>query len=74
MEGLVGFFGANSAVEAARIIESMGKEKKREGSTEALRALEREIALVSIALEDYGKGCCVWVVSRCQASGWLGRA
>jgi HPt (histidine-containing phosphotransfer) domain-containing protein len=55
LKGSVSFFLAKSAVEAARILESMGKEEKLEGINEALCVLEREMALVLFALEAIGK-------------------
>jgi HPt (histidine-containing phosphotransfer) domain-containing protein len=55
LKGSVSFFGAKSAVEAARILESMGKQEKLEGIDEALGVLEREIALVLSALEGIAK-------------------
>jgi HPt (histidine-containing phosphotransfer) domain-containing protein len=56
LKGSVSFFGAESAVEAARVLESMGKLGKLEGVREAFCVLEREIALVSFALEEIAKG------------------
>jgi|HubBroStandDraft_6_1064221.scaffolds.fasta_scaffold34869_2 HPt (histidine-containing phosphotransfer) domain-containing protein len=55
LKGSVSFFVAKSAVEAARTLESMGKEEKLEGINEALCVLEREIALVLCTLEAIGK-------------------
>jgi len=55
LKGSVSFFGAKSAVEAARILESMGKQEKLEGVDEALGVLEQEMALVSFALESIAK-------------------
>ena len=55
LKGTVSIFGAPAAVEAARILEFMGKEKKLEGVSIALSALERELALVSSALEEIAK-------------------
>ena len=55
LRGSVSLFGAREAVEAARILESMGKDQKLEGLTEAVGVLEREIALVSDALKDIAK-------------------
>lgn len=55
LRGSVSLFGAQEAVEAARILESMGREKKLEGVAEAVGVLEREIALVSCALEEIAK-------------------
>jgi HPt (histidine-containing phosphotransfer) domain-containing protein len=55
LRGSVSFFGAKSAVEAARILEFMGKLEKLESVDEALGVLEQEIALVLIALEEIAK-------------------
>jgi HPt (histidine-containing phosphotransfer) domain-containing protein len=55
LKGSVSFFGAKSAVEAARILESMGREEKLEGVHEALSVLEREMAVVLFALEGIAK-------------------
>ena len=55
LKGSVSFFGAKSAVEAARVLESMGKEEKLEEVNGALVVLEREIALVLFALEEIAK-------------------
>lgn len=55
LKGSVSSFGANSAVEAARILESMGKQKKLEGVNEALCVLEREMALVLFALGEIAR-------------------
>jgi HPt (histidine-containing phosphotransfer) domain-containing protein len=55
LKGAVSVFGAKSATEAARILESMGKQENLEGVNEALGALEREMALVVFALEAISK-------------------
>jgi HPt (histidine-containing phosphotransfer) domain-containing protein len=55
LKGSVSFFGAPSAVEAARILEAMGRQEKLEGVNEAFRVLEREAALVLLALEEIAK-------------------
>lgn len=55
LKGSVSVFGAKSAVEAARILESMGQQEQLEGVKEALCVLEREMALVSFALEGIAK-------------------
>jgi HPt (histidine-containing phosphotransfer) domain-containing protein len=55
LRGSVSFFGAKGAVEAARILEFMGKLEKLESVDEALGVLEQEIALVLIALEEIAK-------------------
>jgi HPt (histidine-containing phosphotransfer) domain-containing protein len=51
LKGSVSVFGAKSAVDAAQNLESMGRERKQEGLGEAFAALEREMALVTSALE-----------------------
>jgi HPt (histidine-containing phosphotransfer) domain-containing protein len=55
LKGSVSFFGVQRAVEAARILESMGKEEELQGANEALCVLEREMALVVLALEEIAK-------------------
>jgi HPt (histidine-containing phosphotransfer) domain-containing protein len=55
LKGSVSFFGAQSAVEAAQILESMGRQDKLEGVNEALCVLDREMALVLFALEEIAK-------------------
>jgi two-component system, sensor histidine kinase and response regulator len=55
LKGSVSFFGAKSAVEAARILESMGRQAKLEGVDEALSMLEREMVPVLFALEEIAK-------------------
>jgi two-component system, sensor histidine kinase and response regulator len=55
LKGSVSVFGAKSAVMAAQILESMGKQEKLEGANEALCVLEREMALVVCALEGIAK-------------------
>jgi two-component system, sensor histidine kinase and response regulator len=55
LRGSISVFGAKSAVEAAWILESMGKQEKVEGLNEALCVLEREMALVLFALEGIAK-------------------
>jgi HPt (histidine-containing phosphotransfer) domain-containing protein len=55
LRGSVSLFGAKSAIEAARVLESMGKQANLEGVNEAFCVLEREIALVSFALEEIAK-------------------
>jgi HPt (histidine-containing phosphotransfer) domain-containing protein len=56
LKGCVSCFAAKGAVEAASILESMGRQEKLEGAKEALCVLERELALVSLALEEIAKG------------------
>jgi two-component system sensor histidine kinase/response regulator len=55
LKGSVNLFGAKAAVEAAGILESMGKQANLEGVEEALSVLEREMALVLFALEEIAK-------------------
>ena len=52
LKGSVSVFGAKSAVDAARNLESMGREGKQEGFSEAFALLEQEMALVKLALEE----------------------
>jgi HPt (histidine-containing phosphotransfer) domain-containing protein len=52
LKGSVSFLRADSAVEAARILECMGKTGELAGIDESLCVLEREMAFVSLALED----------------------
>lgn len=47
--------GAESAVEAARILESMGTRKNMTAVKDALCVLEREVAPVVFALEKIAK-------------------
>jgi HPt (histidine-containing phosphotransfer) domain-containing protein len=56
LKGSVSFFKAESAEEAARVLESMGKLGKLEGVGEAFYALEREIALVTFTLGEIAGG------------------
>lgn len=56
LRGAVSYFGAESATEAARTLESMGKLGNLENVRAALAVLEREIARVSLALEEIAKG------------------
>src|SRR6202166_3294615 len=55
LKGSVSVFGARSAVDAAQTLESMGREGKQEGLGEAFALLEREMALVTFALEEIAK-------------------
>jgi two-component system, sensor histidine kinase and response regulator len=55
LKGSVTVFGARSAVDAAQTLESMGREGKQEGLGEAFALLEREMALVTSALEEIAK-------------------
>jgi HPt (histidine-containing phosphotransfer) domain-containing protein len=50
LKGSVSFFGAKGAVEAARVLESMGRQGNLESLNEALSVLEREMVLVLSAL------------------------
>jgi histidine phosphotransfer protein HptB len=56
LRGSVSFFGAETASEAAGTLESMGKQGNLEDVRGALAVLEREISLVSLALEEIAKG------------------
>lgn len=55
LKGSVSVFSAKSAVTAAQNLESMGREGKQEGLGEALAALEREMVLVTSALQEIAK-------------------
>jgi HPt (histidine-containing phosphotransfer) domain-containing protein len=55
LRGSVSQFGAKSAVEAARILESLGRQAKLEGVDEALRVLEREMTMVLLSLKEIAK-------------------
>jgi HPt (histidine-containing phosphotransfer) domain-containing protein len=55
LKGTVSVFGAKSAVDAAQSLESMGRERKEEGLSEAFALLEREMALVTFALQEIAK-------------------
>jgi HPt (histidine-containing phosphotransfer) domain-containing protein len=55
LKGSVGVFGAKSAVAAAQALEAMGKSGQMAGSVEALAGLEREMALVTFALQEIAK-------------------
>ena len=55
LRGSISFFGAKIAVEAVRALEFMGKQGNLEGANEALRVLEREIAVVMTALDEIAK-------------------
>ena len=55
LKGSVSVFGAKSAVEAAQNLESMGRDGKQVGLDEAFAMLEREMALVTFALEEIAK-------------------
>jgi HPt (histidine-containing phosphotransfer) domain-containing protein len=56
LKGSVSFFGPVKAVQAAQVLESMGKEANLEGIDEAFSTFEREMASVSLALEEIAKG------------------
>jgi two-component system sensor histidine kinase/response regulator len=55
LKGSVSVFGAKSAADAAQHLVSMGREGKQEGLDEAFVLLEREMALVTSALEEIVK-------------------
>lgn len=56
LKGSVSVFGAKRAVDAAQNLESMGREGKQEGLGEAFALLEREMALVTSALQEIANG------------------
>src|ERR1700737_2880073 len=62
LKGSVSVFGAKSAVDATQNLESMGREGKREGLSEAFALVEQEMALVSFALEE---------IANDQSGEWL---
>jgi two-component system sensor histidine kinase/response regulator len=51
LRGSLGIFGAMAAAEAAQKLESMGRQRKVESVDEAFSLLEREMALVTSALD-----------------------
>ena len=55
LKGSVGVFGAKNAVAAAQSLESMGRDGNIEGSAATLSILEREILLVTSALDEIAK-------------------
>jgi two-component system sensor histidine kinase/response regulator len=55
LRGSISIFGAKNAVEAAQKLESMGGQGKLEGMEEAFSVLERELALVTSALDQIAK-------------------
>ncbi len=55
LKGSVSIFGAKDAVAAAQNLESMGRQGTLEGIDAAFSVLEREIALVTSALENISK-------------------
>jgi two-component system sensor histidine kinase/response regulator len=55
LRGSVGIFGATSAVQAAQNLEFMAAQGKVEGVGEAFFVLERELALVTSALDQIAK-------------------
>ena len=55
LRGSVSIFGATTAVEAARTLESMGGKGDAEDLDEAFSVLERETALLTSALEQIAK-------------------
>jgi two-component system sensor histidine kinase/response regulator len=58
LRGSVSTFGARTAAEAAQRLESMAQQGKVEGVAEAFLVLEREMALVTFALEEIAKDAC----------------
>ena len=55
LKGSVSFFGATYAVEAAQILESLGRDEKLAEADEALGVLEREMTVVVASLEEIAK-------------------
>lgn len=55
LKGSLSVFGAKSAVEAIQNLEDMGRNGKQEKLGEAFALLEREMALVTFALEEIAK-------------------
>ena len=55
LRGSLSLFGANSAAEATRVLEYMGRQAKLEGINEALSVLEREMILVLHSLQEIAK-------------------
>jgi hypothetical protein len=55
LKGAVSVFGAKRAVDAAQILESMGREGEQDELGKALALLEREMALLTFALEEIAK-------------------
>jgi HPt (histidine-containing phosphotransfer) domain-containing protein len=55
LKGSVSVFGAKSAVAAAQKLESMGRDGKNEQFGESFAALEREMQLVTSALQEIAK-------------------
>jgi two-component system, sensor histidine kinase and response regulator len=56
LKGTVSIFGAKKAVEAAQSLESMGRRGTLDNTSEALSVLEREISLVTCALQEIATG------------------
>ena len=55
LKGSISFFGAKYAVEAAQIMESLGRDENLANVDEALGVLEREMAVVVSSLEEIAK-------------------
>jgi HPt (histidine-containing phosphotransfer) domain-containing protein len=55
LRGSISVFGCKAAVEAARNLESIGRQGKVECADEAFSVLEREMALVTLALHQISK-------------------
>lgn len=55
LRGAVSTFGAEAAVEAARKLESMGRQGKVEEADDALAMLEHQLVLVRSALEEIAR-------------------
>ncbi|HMI50631.1 MAG TPA: Hpt domain-containing protein [Candidatus Saccharimonadales bacterium] len=52
LKGSVSFFGATYAVEAAQMLESLGRDEKLAEADEGLSVLEREMAVVVLSLKE----------------------
>jgi two-component system sensor histidine kinase/response regulator len=55
LKGSLGVFGAENAVATAQKLESMGRDGNIDGSVDALSILEREMLLVTSALDEIAK-------------------
>jgi two-component system sensor histidine kinase/response regulator len=55
LKGSLGVFGAKNAVATAQKLESMGRNGNLDGSVETLSILEREMFLVTSALDEIAK-------------------
>jgi two-component system, sensor histidine kinase and response regulator len=55
LKGSLGVFGAENAVATAQKLESMGRDGNIDGSVDTLSILEREMLLVTSALDEIAK-------------------